>query len=200
MQGEVLARHSSAQAQLVCPGVPKSLSLLTSLGDSPLQPWPGGSLGGQDTPTLQCPSSSFLSLHHTAKHPSKPVPLGSAQEHPGLQKLLGLDASNIANAIPKPPLHRAPACTAAWHTTPAPVRTSPTWGSHEWHHGCTSPQRPRAPDRLGTDYVTFALPRLCTALQCLAGTSGAEEAAELGAQPPPHRDACLCHPAWVLSL
>lgn len=177
------------------------MSLLASLGDSPLQPWPGACLGGQDAPTHQCPSSSS---HPTAKHPNKPMQLSSTQEHPGLQKLPGLDTGRVANAVPKLPLsaclHSAPAHATMWHTTPTLARTSPPWGSHKWHHGCVLPQRARTSGCLGTGCVIFALPRHCMALQCLAGTSGAREAAEPGAQPRPRRDVRLCHPAWVLSL
>lgn len=48
-----------------------------------------------------------LSFHRTAKHPSKPALLGSAQERPGLHKLPGPDTGRVDNAVPKlpPSLH-----------------------------------------------------------------------------------------------
>jgi len=120
---------------------PQKLVLAGLSGTQSLQPQPGGFLGRHGAPTPRCPSSSS---HHTAKHPSKPMPLGSAREHPGLQKL-------------------------PWQDT-------------------------------GTGCATFALPRRTSALWCLAGISGAVEAAEPGTQAPPRSDTRWCHPAWVLSL
>lgn len=193
-----------AQAQLVCTGVLKSSASLPSLGDSPLQPWPGGCLGRQDAPAHQCSSSSSLSSHHTAKHPNKPMQLSSAQEHPGLQKLPGVDAGRVANAVPKLP--RLCACTEPQHVLPHGAQPLPQHVPHSLGAATSDivgAHHPREPGHQTVwGQVVLLLLYQDVAWLChasLAPPGLGKQQRLVPSHPLAGMTAC-CHPAWVLSL